>query len=932
MSARRKFSAVGDATISILRRTVTASEVFPPLKGLAETALDIAGLVENFRSNKADWEELGVYVQEVTASVIDSIAGANSSHGDNAAGIEKLKGVLSEALDKIRTEQHERRTKRIYIDFHRDEEKICGVRARIDWAIRMFQLSTTVRTAANVERTYDAVEANHRVLSGLAEHASSVRAKATAIQQETSRLGTNAALGQLGRVRGASWDISRVCLANTRVKLVDEILSWAYGMNHENDKQEGSSNKPTKTNILLLTGVVGAGKSTIAHTVAQWCSQHGLLASSFFFQRGTKDRDTPDMLFTTLAADIARLDQRLFARIAATIEDDTGLPFAPIATHDRRLDDGWNEGLLDILRDRVCHLPSTFRILVTSRMQPELDSLCRRAHVRRMNLDIGEQENIDDISEYSRHRLWKLADHRNLGDDWPGDELRAQFISKAGGLFLWVATVCDYLRNRGDATKNLCVLLERDMQLDTSAESRMDSLYATILESYDWADEDFAACYSQVMGVAIASKTPLTISAMKELYSGQYVESDYTLQKLSPLLTGLSETEHESIPVRVLHQSLRDFLVVRSRSCPQYSRFSVDEKAISSKLGALCLGTLNRDLSRDMPITGYLSVQCQGQGVPKLDESMISEALWYASRFWPDHVCDIEDPRTMREGLIDFMENHIVRWLELVASYGQCRDLAEVRKWIEDKLPQEAVLQVRGSYTKYAEACWDLSTHLDYDDRREESLIVTKESVVLYRLLAAKDPDIHLRNLATQINNLSRCFSYMGQHEEGLALAEEAVMLRKEVGRYEDALPPIQEAVDLRRKLAEDQPAVYTSELASSLHELSARLSRVDRYEDALLPIQEAVVIRRKLAEDRPAVYTPGLASSLYDLSARLSKVGRYEDGLPPIQEAVDIRRKLATDRPAVYTSNLPVLFTNSPLACPEWVDMKMRYHRYKKQ
>ncbi|QRV93102.1 hypothetical protein RhiJN_21120 [Ceratobasidium sp. AG-Ba] len=917
MSARRKFSAVGDTTMSILRHAVTASEAFPPLKGLAETALDIAGLVENFRSNKADWEELGVYVQEVTANVIDSLAGANSALGDRAARIEKLTGVLSEALDEIRTEQHERRAKRMNIDFHRDEEKIRGVRARIDEAIKMFQLSATVRTVVNVERTYNIAEANHRVLSGLAEHAASVRAKTDAIQQEASRLGTNAALGQLRHVRGASWDLSRVCLANTRVKLVDEILSWACTNHDGSDDQGESSNKPTKNNILLLTGVAGAGKSTIAHTVAHRCSQHGLLASSFFFQRGTKDRDTPDMLFTTLAADIARLDERLSTRIAAAIEDDTGLPFAPITTQFEKLilepcqeyplvrplvvvidglDEGWNEDLLDILRDRVCRVPSTFHILVTSRMQPELDSLCRRAYVRRINMDIGGQENKDDISEYSRHRLWKLADHRNLRDDWPGDGLRAQFVSKACGLFLWVATVCDYLRNRGDPTKSLRALLEQDGQTDTSAENQMDRLYAMILESYDWTDEDFVASYSQVMGAAIASKTPLTISAIKELYGGQYIESDYTLHKLSPLLTGMSEAEHESSPVRVLHQSLRDFLVLRYKSCPQYSRFLVDERVMSSKLAALCLSALNRGLSQDMLITGYLSVRSQNRGVPKLNEGRISEALWYACRFWPDHVCDIKDGGTVEEELMSFMENHIVKWLEIMASHGKCRDLTEVRDWIEDKLSQEAVLQVQGSYEE--------------------------ECVALYRRVAAKDPDTYLCGLVLQINNLSRCLSNMGQHEEGLVLAKEAVILCQKptanrpnictshlgsslqrlsfclssVGRYEDALPPIQEAVDLRRKLAVDRPAVHISDLASSLHDLSSRLSRVGRYEDALPPIQEAICLRRKLAADQPAAYTSDLASSLHELSARLSKVGRYEDALPPIQEAVELSRRLAVD------------------------------------
>ena len=81
------------------------------------------------------------------------------------------------------------------------------------------------------------------------------------------------------------------CLPDTRVELLQEIARWA----------EGSSDEC----IFWLNGIAGTGKSTVARTVARIWYDRGHLGGSFFFSRGGGEVSNADMLFTTLASQLA---------------------------------------------------------------------------------------------------------------------------------------------------------------------------------------------------------------------------------------------------------------------------------------------------------------------------------------------------------------------------------------------------------------------------------------------------------------------------------------------------------------------------------------------------------------------------------------------------------------------------------------------------
>ena len=105
--------------------------------------------------------------------------------------------------------------------------------------------------------------------------------------------------------------------------------------------------------------------------------------------------------------------------------------------------------------------------------------------------------------------------------------------------------------------------------------------------------------------------------------------------------------------------------------------------------------------------------------------------------------------------------------------------------------------------------------------------------------------------------------------------------------------------------MAAARPDAFAPDLATSLNNLSLRLSDLGRREPALAAIEEAVATYRGLAAARPDAFAPDLALSLNNLSVRLSALGRREPALAAIEEAVATYRGLAAARPDAFAPDL---------------------------
>ncbi|MCJ1681449.1 tetratricopeptide repeat protein, partial [Streptomyces sp. APSN-46.1] len=125
------------------------------------------------------------------------------------------------------------------------------------------------------------------------------------------------------------------------------------------------------------------------------------------------------------------------------------------------------------------------------------------------------------------------------------------------------------------------------------------------------------------------------------------------------------------------------------------------------------------------------------------------------------------------------------------------------------------------------------------------------------------------------------------------------------------ALTTITEATDLYRALAQNNPAAYLPNLATSLNNLANHQAETGNQQGALTTITEAVTIRRDLAQNNPAAYLPNLATSLNNLANRQAETGDQQGALTTITEAVTIRRALAQNNPAAYLPNLATSLNN---------------------
>jgi hypothetical protein len=513
-------------------------------------------------------------------------------------------------------------------------------------------------------------------------------------------------LSTLPYAKGASWNSDSVCLLETRKALLEDIWDWI-----------SSADSAKSAEILWLTAVAGAGKSAIAHTVAQRCHEKGLLASSFFFDRETAGRNTPQKLFSTIARDIANLNNDLAQQIGLVIEGDQSIATASpsrqfkelILDHCRRLpvqkpiviivdavDEGYNPELLRILRDQVPKLSGTFRFIITSRPDKNIiPYLSNKVHILSRTINIHEQPNLDDIAVYVRYRLNEIAELADMGHHWPGQKLSDEFMRKAEGLFIWVSTVCDYLcLNVIDPTAGLESLISGKSPTGLPAEAKMDSLYSSIMKTCNWQEKAFVEGYHLLMGAIMAAKTPLSSSALQSLYrTSLTLPVGKVLQPLGSLLTGLAE---KSGAVCILHLSFRDFLTVRALSILDCEQFYICDKDHSGRLALLCLVVLNQDLNPDIPGTGYLTVPgSDSSTIPEVDHSHISEELWYACCFWIDHLVDLGDPeQELLDMLQSFLSTKVVLWMEVTSSHGQFQKLLRVQMWLQVCYSTKSVLIV----------------------------------------------------------------------------------------------------------------------------------------------------------------------------------------------------------------------------------------------
>ncbi|PPQ90080.1 hypothetical protein CVT25_012145 [Psilocybe cyanescens] len=404
------------------------------------------------------------------------------------------------------------------------------------------------------------------------------------------------------------------CHHNTRVAIIKRITDWISGLNEHT----------REALVMWLYGAAGAGKSAIAQTIAEILhGQHYFLAS-FFFSRNDPQRGVAKLLVTTLVYQLAaKLPPVFRERVALTFEQDPLIVTKSLEAQFMAL---VREPLLELLHSGFstnnnivviidgldeCDDPKVqariidlsfgllnsrdipLKILISSR--PEMDiSLSFDTKpftiLARIALD-HDYQSEEDIRHFLADKFNEiktqhpLRSHIPIG--WPGEASLDTLVQKSSGQFIYASTVVKYVASaRHRPTHRLEVVL--GIQLPKAGDSpfaELDALYRHILMGVEDVD-----LILQIIGFVVLHPPRFfnSVTFIEAFFSLAPGDVQLLMQSLTSLISVENHPRHPDgavLTVRILHASLKDYLLDQSRS----KDFFLDRVKMHVHYAELCL-------------------------------------------------------------------------------------------------------------------------------------------------------------------------------------------------------------------------------------------------------------------------------------------------------------------------------------------------------
>ncbi|CAE6444965.1 unnamed protein product [Rhizoctonia solani] len=462
----------------------------------------------------------------------------------------------------------------------------------------------------------------------------------------------------------------RTCTENTRVAVLNALDSW--------------SKDSSTTSVYWMSGMAGTGKTTIAATLSDTLFKRKQLGASFFCTRTSPECSSIDRVVPTLAYQLARYSRPFQAVLGRVLENDPDIGTRAISLQFERLireplleirntvpnntiiiidaldeckDHGGVKTLLDALFQHAPSLPVKF--FFTSRPEPDIREEVLKQQEGKRDVfylhDIEQSIVQADIELYLREELAFMS---------PAEYQIKHLAQLAGNLFIYAATVIRYIRpgkKLADPQSRLeLVLSTRSNSKKQYAE--LDTLYTTILNAA--LDEDVLEPtemeYARnVLWTSVCAREPISMETLADI-----VEMDQggVLAVLQSFLSVLHLYEKEG-RVSILHASFPDFMFNPERSGIHFC----DQKVYGQRLTVRCFAIMKAQLRFN--IFGLESSFLPDASVPGVEErvsTLISPSLFYACRYWGDHIIPTAPSPPLVAAIEEFLSSRLLFWMEVL--------------------------------------------------------------------------------------------------------------------------------------------------------------------------------------------------------------------------------------------------------------------------
>ena len=493
-------------------------------------------------------------------------------------------------------------------------------------------------------------------------------------------------------------------LKDTRVEMFEEIDRWL---------------SRSDSSVLWIHGPAGSGKSTIASELARR-EENDRLGATFFCRSTDSHTQDPNLVFSTIAFQLANSILPFMDCVVTALRNnhyDSSQSIAnqfeclikePLEEMNRSLDRTHNShsqvivvildaldecgdvksrgALLQCLKEemKTPTLPSWFKLLITSRPTHDIRLALHGAY--KMPIKLDSESNKSDLHKFVEDCMSNLVDE--FGGDlplgWPERERMDKIEELAQGLFQWVRHLHKFVQQGTDQDECLDRVLSTDFHGEPT--ERLYDLYATTLTHICKDEpEDFFADYKLYMGRILAAKSPLTSSDFCSLFPGsKKAVLDGIVWRFGSVLY-----KDGKGAIRVVHQSLIDFLTISERCADADPRLHIDLEINNMAFARSCLELLSQTLKfNTCELPNAYQLRSELEELPWLLDDHVPKPVRYSCRFWAAHLEAM--PKEVNEVYQDakrFFQERVFYWLEVLSLLGEqesaLTSLRDVQKWVD---------------------------------------------------------------------------------------------------------------------------------------------------------------------------------------------------------------------------------------------------------
>ena len=509
------------------------------------------------------------------------------------------------------------------------------------------------------------------------------------------------ALNNLRSAHGVEYRRSehKGCLRGTCENYLSDIEIWAWDFD-----------RPL---IYWLNGLAGTGKTTIVKTIAERLFADGLLGASFFCSRDFEDRRNLQLIFPTLAVQLARKYAEFRSVFTPLIRSDPEIAFKSLYDQMKKLivqplkesnistviiidaldeceDEEPGSAILSVLGRFVREIPKV-KFILASRPEQSIRSGFRLPLLRPITEvfvlhDVRPSLMDNSIRLFFKTSITELAGRRGL-DNWPTEEQLDRFCEQTSGLFLYAAAAVNFIdNNKKDPRKQLDLLLP-SQEVGADGVKFLDPLYTLILrEAFGDDNPEDQTKTRSVLGAVVLAANPISPLSIATLLGFNAEDVPLLLSSISPLLI---PPEDDNCPVRLFHKSVSDFITNPTR-CTN-PRFRISPPDHHSQLLIGCFDLMNRTLEKNMCKLPDGVTNSDVSDLKDRAERYINPALQYACMSWHTHLVNADTiparTPTIIPTLHQFLETKFLFWLEVLSVLGAARNAVKALQittdWLE---------------------------------------------------------------------------------------------------------------------------------------------------------------------------------------------------------------------------------------------------------